>query len=93
MISLSASKITTYLQCPRRYRFRYVMKVVPAWKPAALALGSAVHGALETFHQQRAAGMSMTPDAVGQLCGVRDLCARSDARRATDPALEQRGKP
>ncbi len=67
MIALSASKITSYLQCPRRYKFRYVMRVAPAWKPAALALGSAVHGALETFHQQRAAGAAMTPDSVGAL--------------------------
>lgn len=67
MIALSASKITTYLQCPRRFKLRYIMRLAPAWKPAALALGSAVHGALETFHQQRAIGASMTPDAVGAL--------------------------
>lgn len=70
MIALSSSKITTYLQCPRRYMFRYVLRVAPAWKPAALALGSAVHGALETFHQQRAVGASMTPDAVGAVFRV-----------------------
>ena len=74
MITLSASKITTYLQCPRRYRFRYVMRLQPEWKAAALALGSAVHGALETFHRQRAAGATMAPGAVGALFEI-DLAA------------------
>lgn len=64
---LSASKITSYLQCPRKYKFRYVTKMPPPWKPSALALGSAVHGALETFHQQRAADASMTPESVAAL--------------------------
>jgi putative RecB family exonuclease len=75
LIALSASKITTYLQCPRRYKFRYVTKIVPPWKASALALGSAVHGALETFHQQRVAGgVTMTPESVAQLFRI-DLAA------------------
>lgn len=74
MIALSASKITTWLQCPRKYRFRYVERLPPQWKASALALGSAVHGALETFHQYRASGASMTPDATGALFRI-DLAA------------------
>ena len=67
MIALSASKITSFLQCPRKYKFRYVTRMPAPWKASALALGSAVHGALETFHQQRAADASMTPESVGAL--------------------------
>lgn len=67
MIALSPSKITCYLGCPRRYWCRYIRKITPSHKAAALGFGSAVHGALETFHQQRAAGASMTPDAVAAL--------------------------
>jgi CRISPR/Cas system-associated exonuclease Cas4 (RecB family) len=74
VIALSASKITTYLQCARKYRFRYVDHVPPAWKASALALGSAVHGALETFHMQRAAGATMTPESVAGLFRI-DLAA------------------
>jgi putative RecB family exonuclease len=74
VITLSASKLTTYLQCPRRYKFRYVSKIPPPWKASALALGSAVHGALETFHQQRAEHACMTPEAVWQLFQI-DLAA------------------
>lgn len=67
MIPLSASKIGTFLQCGRKFRFRYINRMPPSHKAAALGFGSAVHGALETFHQQRAAGASMTPNAVAGL--------------------------
>jgi hypothetical protein len=78
MIVLSASKIATYLQCPRKYRFRYVARVRAPWKPSALALGSAVHAALETFHRQRAAGASMAPVAVGALFRIEWACELVD---------------
>jgi CRISPR/Cas system-associated exonuclease Cas4 (RecB family) len=73
-MSLSASKITTYLQCPRKFRFRYVLRIPTPWKASALALGSAVHGALETFHEQRSRGASMTPESVAALYRI-DLAA------------------
>lgn len=92
MISLSASKISCYLQCPRKYKFRYVWRIQPAWKASALALGSAVHGALETLHQQRAAGATMTPESVAELFRI-DLAAEladevrfKDAETAADLA-------
>jgi hypothetical protein len=67
VITLSASKVGTYLQCGRKFRFRYVDRLTPPWKASALALGSAVHGALEVFHQQRVAGASMAPESVAAL--------------------------
>ena len=82
MIVLSASKIATYLQCPRKYRFRYVARVPAPWKSSALALGSAVHAALETFHRQRAAGASMAPVAgrpSSSMTTVQSACASSRA--------------
>jgi len=84
MIVLSASKIATYLQCPRKYRFRYVARVPAPWKPSALALGSAVHAALETFHRQRAAGASMAPVAVGELFRIEWACELIDEIRFKD---------
>ena len=81
MIALSASKITTYLQCPRRYKFRYLMKLAQPWKASALALGSAVHSALESFHQQRVAGRSMTPKSVGELFRIDWASEQIDAIR------------
>lgn len=70
MIALSASKISSYLQCPRKYRFRYVDRIRSQWKAAALGFGSAVHGTLETLHLMRTTGVSMTPDAAGALFRV-----------------------
>lgn len=74
MIALSASKLTCYLQCARRYKFRYELKIAPPWKASALALGSAVHATIETFHQQRMVGASMVPEAAAALLRV-DLAA------------------
>jgi len=74
VIAVSASKLTTWLQCGRKFRFRYVDRVRPPWKASALGLGSAVHAALETFHQQRAGGASMTPESVAALFRI-DLAA------------------
>jgi putative RecB family exonuclease len=84
VIALSASKIATYLQCPRRYRFRYVARIPAPWKPSALAFGSAVHAALETFHRQRAAGALMMPAAVGALFRIEWACELVDEIRFKD---------
>lgn len=54
--TISASRITTYLQCPRKYAFRYVEQLPVQEKPAALAFGSAVHSSLQHFHEERMAG-------------------------------------
>ncbi len=67
MITLSASKISTYLSCGRKFKFRYVWKIPAQWKAAALAFGSAVHGALETFHEQRVSDGTMSPEATAGL--------------------------
>ena len=84
MIRLSASKIATYLLCPRRYKFRYVARIRAMWKPSALGFGSAIHAALETFHRQRAAGASMTPAAVGALFRIEWACEQVDEIKFKD---------
>lgn len=84
MIALSASKVSSYLQCPRRFKFRYVERIPAPWKPSALALGSAVHAVLETFHQQRAAGASMAPPSVGALFRIEWACQQIEEIRFKD---------
>ena len=64
---LSASQLTLYLQCGRKYAFRYVEKVFVPWKSANLAFGSAVHGALQTFHEKLMEGQKSTPDEIARL--------------------------
>ncbi len=52
----SASQLATYASCPRRYELRYVLKVEPERRGTGLALGSAVHGGVQWWFEQRAAG-------------------------------------
>ncbi|MBZ0120532.1 MAG: PD-(D/E)XK nuclease family protein [Sandaracinaceae bacterium] len=53
---LSASSLATYASCPRKYAFRYVHRLPPEHRPAALAFGRAVHSALEALHLARMDG-------------------------------------
>lgn len=46
---LSVSKIKTFLMCPRRYKLQYIEKLVPEFRSAALAFGSAWHAAVGHF--------------------------------------------
>lgn len=64
---LSASRLTLYLQCPRKYAFRYVEKIAVSWKSANLAFGSAVHRALQTFHEKLMEGAKSSPDEIARL--------------------------
>ncbi len=48
----SPSSILSYLQCPRKYYYRYVKRLEQ--KPSIhLILGSAVHSAIEAFHKSQ----------------------------------------
>jgi putative RecB family exonuclease len=49
----SASQLTTYASCPRRYAMRYVEHRAPEQRPSGLVLGSAVHSALAWYFQER----------------------------------------
>ncbi len=55
---LSASQISTYLACPRKWRFRYELGLTPEHRPAALSFGRAVHSAIETLHLAKLEGES-----------------------------------
>jgi hypothetical protein len=49
----SFSQVQTYLQCPLKYKFRYVDKIVPEFEENLhLILGTEVHGALEWLYNQ-----------------------------------------
>ena len=62
--TISPSQITSYLTCPRKYAFRYIEKLPVPFKAAALAFGSAVHGALEVFHEKRMDGETLHVDEI-----------------------------
>jgi CRISPR/Cas system-associated exonuclease Cas4 (RecB family) len=53
---ISASQINSYLLCPRKYKYRYIDGIPPAFKSSALAFGSSVHTALSWLHEELLAG-------------------------------------
>ncbi|MCB9637238.1 MAG: PD-(D/E)XK nuclease family protein [Sandaracinus sp.] len=63
----SASRVNTYLDCPRKWAFRYVEHVPPESRSAAMALGRAVHSALEHFHLELLDGQKPEPKDVIQI--------------------------
>lgn len=65
--TISASRITSYLLCPLKYRFTYVDKIPRPWKSAAFAFGSAVHSALEAWQSSRLSGEEMAESEVVKL--------------------------
>ncbi|MCC7537527.1 MAG: PD-(D/E)XK nuclease family protein [Deltaproteobacteria bacterium] len=59
---LSASQISTWLACNRKFAFRYVEHAPREHRPSALAFGSAVHSAIDWFHGERLEGGVPPPD-------------------------------
>lgn len=64
MEPVSVSQVQAYLACPLKYRFQYVDRIPPPWRPAALAFGSSIHAAVEWFHRERLAGQQPTAESV-----------------------------
>lgn len=51
ILKVSKSQLTTYLQCPRKYRFQYVEGRAWEFMPASMAFGKAIHQAAARFYQ------------------------------------------
>jgi CRISPR/Cas system-associated exonuclease Cas4 (RecB family) len=51
MLRISKSQIQTYLICPRKFWFQYVVGAMPEFLPASLPFGSALHAAVATFYR------------------------------------------
>ncbi len=49
MERISASRLSTFRECPRRYQHTYIRGRVPVGEPAALTFGRAWHSALEQW--------------------------------------------
>ena len=61
---LSASQISLWLSCGRKYAFRYVHRLESEHRPAALSFGRAVHSALETLHLAKLDGEKPDPTSI-----------------------------
>ena len=53
---ISWSQLSTFRQCPLRYRFRYLDKIDPEFVASSLLLGSAIHSAIEFHHRRQLEG-------------------------------------
>lgn len=50
---VSWSAINTYLQCPLRYRFRYIDQLPEEFLNSTLVFGQAIHASLEAYFRQK----------------------------------------
>jgi putative RecB family exonuclease len=48
--NFSHSKLTTFQQCPQKYKFRYIDEIPPPTRSIELHLGTSVHSALERLY-------------------------------------------
>jgi len=52
----SASQLSCYASCPRKFEYRYVLQREPEYRSTGLALGTAVHGAVAWWFEEGIAG-------------------------------------
>jgi putative RecB family exonuclease len=60
--SFSHSKLTTYQQCPQKYKFRYIDEIPPPIRSIELHLGDSVHRALEKLYADAMHGQALSCD-------------------------------
>jgi putative RecB family exonuclease len=60
--SYSHSKLTTYQQCPQKYKFRYIDEIPPPIRSIELHLGTTVHAALEKLYADAKQGQVTSLD-------------------------------
>jgi putative RecB family exonuclease len=60
--SFSHSKLTTYQQCPQKYKFRYIDEIPPPIRSIELHLGDTVHRALEKLYADATQGQTLSCD-------------------------------
>lgn len=61
---LSVSSLKEYLACPRKFRLRRIDRLLPEYRPAALAFGTAFHEAIAFGLFQHSLGEGATGEAV-----------------------------
>src|SRR5262245_38982709 len=51
LLRISKSQIQTYLICPRKFWFQYVVGAMPEFLPVSLPFGRALHAAVAAFYK------------------------------------------
>ncbi len=72
---ISYSALSTYRMCPLRYRFKYVVGLPEATVSASLALGAAIHSAVEFHFRQLLEGNE--PPSLDELMAVPGMNRKS----------------
>jgi putative RecB family exonuclease len=62
--ALSPSQLTLYLTCSLKYRFEYIDRLPKTFRSSAMALGTAIHAALQWLHRHRKDGRNPPLDEV-----------------------------
>ena len=57
---VSWSQLSTFRQCPLKYRFRYLDHIEPEFTSSSLLVGSSIHSAIELYHRRQLEGC-LTP--------------------------------
>lgn len=66
MFEISASKITTYMDCPLKFRFRYVDRIEPEEMQPGLAFGSSFHRTVKFFYKRLMDGQRLDAEQIEQ---------------------------
>lgn len=86
---LSWSAVSTFAQCPLKFRFRYVDRLPEESVSASLVFGSAVHAAIEDFYRAHLAGEAR-PDVDRLLFTYRSAWLASDLDQVTFGSSESK---
>lgn len=86
--TISPSQVTSYLMCPRLYRFRYVEKLPPEFRSSGLAFGSSIHSAIEAWQMSRLSGEEISEDEV-----IARFLTEWEAEKAGDLKLKDEEDP
>lgn len=96
LLQAAPSRLGTYLDCPRRYRFAYLERPSPPKGPpwAHNSFGAAVHTALANWwkaprDRRTVAHISVLLDGAWLVDGYRDDAQREEARRRAHEMLER----
>jgi CRISPR/Cas system-associated exonuclease Cas4 (RecB family) len=91
----SASQLTSYAMCPRKYAFSYVYELPPEFTSTSLIMGSAFHSTVGWWHEERLHGRTPTLSRARDIF-VSDLLAETSGadvrwKTVTPEALEAEG--
>ncbi len=92
----SASQLSCYVSCPRKYSFRYIEQAQAEFRSTALILGSAVHGGIGWYFEERLAGHKPT---IEDACSIASIDVVADVamggirwRTATAESLDEEAR-